>query len=95
MFIVSLTYIKPLEQIDAFIPQHVAFLDKYYDLGVFQLSGRKEPRTGGVIIASATSKAALEDILLEDPFQREGLATYEIIEVTPTKSAEPLAYLLS
>ncbi len=94
MFIVSLTYIKPLEQVDLFIEEHINFLNKQYELGHFQLSGRKEPRTGGVILATVNNRAVLDDLLKKDPFYREALARYDITEITPTKSSEALAHLI-
>lgn len=80
---------------DAYIPEHIAFLDKYYDLGHFIVSGRKEPRTGGIILAKAETREALERILSEDPFAKANLAEYEIIEFLPTKMAEAFAPLIS
>ena len=94
MFIVSISYKAPLQEIDRFIPAHVEFLDEQYRLGHFQLSGRKVPRTGGVILATVASRAALEQILARDPFHREKLADYEVMEIVPTKSSELLAFLL-
>ena len=94
MFIVSLTYLVPLEQVDAFIPEHVSYLNEQYAKGHFILSGRKEPRTGGVIISAIADRAELNDVLAEDPFHREGLASYEVTEIVPTKASEKLAFLL-
>lgn len=53
MFIVSLTYHASLEQIDAYLAEHVAFLKEQYAQGHFLASGRKVPRTGGIILARA------------------------------------------
>lgn len=94
MFIVSLTYIKPLEDVDRFIPAHVEYLDEQYRLGHFQLSGRKVPRTGGVILATVDDRSALDQILRQDPFHRENLASYEVTEIVPTKSSEALGFLV-
>ena len=94
MFIVSLTYLVPLEQVDAFIPEHVSYLNEQYAKGHFILSGRKEPRTGGVIISTISDRKKLNDVLAEDPFHREGLASYEVTEIVPTKASEKLAFLL-
>ena len=94
MFIVSLTYTSPIEVIEQFLAEHVEYLDKYYASGHFQLSGRKEPRTGGVIIATASTRAELEQILEQDPFHREGLASYDLTEMVPTKSSTALGFLL-
>jgi len=95
LFIVSITYTSPLEKIDTFISEHVDYLDNQYCKGHFLLSGRKEPRTGGVIIATVDNREALNKILAQDPFHKENLASYEIIEVVPTKSSHALEFLLN
>lgn len=94
MFIVSLTYIAELSEVDRFIDEHIAYLEKYYAAGNFILSGRKMPRTGGVILAKAKNKKALDIILQEDPFAKAKLARYDIIEFLPTKAAEEFATLM-
>ncbi|OIQ26521.1 YciI family protein [uncultured Vibrio sp.] len=94
MFIISLDYQVPLEQVDQFVPEHIDYLNKHYAEGHFILSGRKEPRTGGVILSTVSDRSELNDILALDPFYREGLATYEITEMVPSKSTESLKFLL-
>ncbi len=94
MFLVLLTYEKPLSVIDALLEEHVRFLETQYRQGLFLLSGRQEPRAGGVILARAESREALLAVLDQDPFRREGAARYEVIEFTPTKAAPELAGLL-
>lgn len=79
LFVVVLTYIRPLEEVDAAGPAHVAWLRQGYDRGVFLVSGRRVPRTGGVIIAKAASLPEVEALMREDPFQRMGLATAQIV----------------
>ena len=79
VYIVILTYIKPLEEIDAAIPAHVEWLKKRYAEGIFLASGIRNPRNGGVILAKCESLASLEERLREDPFQALKLATVEII----------------
>lgn len=86
LFIIILRYIVPLEKIDESRSAHVEFLDHYYAQGVFIASGPQVPRTGGVIISRCESRAALDLILESDPFAVNNLATYEIIEFTPTKA---------
>jgi len=68
--------------------EHVAFLNKYYKLNVFVASGRKVPRTGGVILALATSRAEVEEIIKEDPFYIHQLAEFKITEFM-TSQAHP------
>lgn len=95
MFVVLLTYTQPLEAVDALLPAHREFLQRMYADGVFLLSGRKEPRDGGVILATAESLPALEAALAQDPFQVHGVASYQIIRFTPTMAAPILTPLLA
>lgn len=85
MFVISLTYKMPIEAIEKYLPEHIAFLDKYYALNKFICSGRKNPRTGGVILANNMPKGDLDLIIDEDPFYKYEVADYEIIEFVPTK----------
>ncbi len=91
LFIVELTYRRPLSEVDAALPAHVAFLDQHYRSGNFLMSGRKEPRTGGVILVRAESLDALSAILAKDPFGKAGIAEYRVTEFLPTKVAAALA----
>ena len=95
MFVVLLHYSQPLEVIDGLLDAHRLFLDKNYARGVFLASGRRLPRTGGVILARAGSRDDLEAILAEDPFAKAGAASYEIIEFLPGKVAPGLEGLLA
>ncbi|EMP9723518.1 hypothetical protein RVY14_000805 [Enterobacter cloacae] len=91
VYIVILTYIRPLEEIDAAIPAHIEWLKKGYAEGIFLASGRRVPRNGGVILARSESLASLEERLREDPFQRLKLATADIIPFEPSMKTERLA----
>ena len=95
MFLLLSRYLKPTEEVDRFIPEHRAFLDRYYDSGLFIVSGPKEPRTGGVILTADAQREAVEAALAEDPFVREGISEYEIIEFSATKRAERFVKALS
>ncbi len=85
MFIVNLTYVKELSQVDNFISEHNAFLDKFYAENKFICSGRKIPRSGGIILANAKDRSELDEIIGQDPFFKNGIAKYEITEFSPTK----------
>jgi len=88
MFIVSLTYIKPLEEVEKHLEAHVEYLKKQYAANSFIASGRKVPRTGGVILSKLEDRGILEKILEEDPFKIHGIADYEIIEFIPTMTGK-------
>ena len=85
MYIVSLNYIKEVSEVEKHLEEHIKFLEKYYEIGKFICSGRKNPRTGGVILLNAESLSEVEKIILEDPFNINEIAEYEITEFFPTK----------
>lgn len=80
MFVVDLKYIAPLEKIDAAMKEHMVFLKKYYKSNNFIASGRKVPRTGGIILVLAKTLDEAESIIKEDPFVINKLAQYTITE---------------
>ncbi|KKD09882.1 YciI family protein [Streptomyces sp. WM6386] len=90
MFVLELTYTAPLDQVDAVLEAHVAWLDAQYERGVFLASGRKSPRDGGVILAVAEDRAGIEELAATDPFVTAGVCAYRITEFTATKTAPEL-----
>ena len=93
MFIVDLTYVQSLEIVDSHLEAHVAYLKEQYAAGVFLASGRKVPRTGGVILARCRSVEELQAVLDRDPFKQNGVARYTVTEFVPTMTAEGLETL--
>lgn len=91
MFVIVLTYIKPLEEVDKFIALHIEFLERQYRAGIFLASGARVPRTGGVILATCDDKTKLLEILKHDPFSLAQVAEYDCIEFTPSKMREGFA----
>lgn len=87
MFIISLTYRVSLEEVDRHLALHVSYLEEQYALGNFIASGRKVPRTGGIIFSKMDSLEKLQAVLEKDPFKIANLATYEIQEFTPTMTS--------
>lgn len=90
MFVIELIYKVELAQIDAHMRPHMAFLRKHYKAGTFLVSGRKIPRDGGVILAIAPDRAAIEAIVRQDPFVAGGLAEYRIIEFRASQRADDM-----
>ncbi len=88
MFIVLLQYIQPIAAIEKNLAEHREFLDKYYATGNFIASGPQVPRTGGVILVKGLTRQELDDVIQQDPFHREKVASYQIIEFSPTKFME-------
>ncbi|MFE9426732.1 YciI family protein [Kitasatospora sp. NPDC006697] len=94
MFVVTLRYTAPLETIDELLPAHVEWLERHYADGTLLASGRLVPRTGGVVLARAADRAALDAVLAGDPFGRAGAAEYEVAEFVPSKAAAGLEALI-
>jgi uncharacterized protein YciI len=84
MFVVIIKYISSVTEIDGYLEEHRAFLYTNYAAKRFIASGPQEPRTGGVILAHGMNRAELETILEKDPFKREGLAEYTVLEFRPS-----------
>jgi uncharacterized protein YciI len=84
VFVLLPTYIAPLDQVDALLTEHRAWLEEQYAAGRFLFAGRREPREGGFILAADGDRAELERIAGTDPFALGGVARYEVLEVRPT-----------
>jgi uncharacterized protein YciI len=89
MFILSLTYVKPTEEADRFMASHMDWVNAGYERGMFLASGRKNPRTGGVVLARG-DRAEIEAYVAADPFAIEGVAVYDITEMAVTRTASGL-----
>jgi len=90
MFIIELIYKVALTQIDAHMKAHVAFLKKYYASGHFLVSGRKIPRDGGIIVAVGRDRQEIEAIIEQDPFCKQGLADWRVIEFRASQRADDI-----
>jgi uncharacterized protein YciI len=93
MFITILTYKVAIEEVEKHLNAHVEYLKKQYEAGNFIASGRKVPRTGGVILSNMDSKEGLEKVLSQDPFNINDVADYEIIEFVPSMTSKELEFL--
>jgi uncharacterized protein YciI len=81
-FLLISRYTAPLERIQELLPAHREFLQERFASGLFVVSGRRVPWTGGVIVARGT-RAEVEAAVAADPFTREGVAETEIVEFEP------------
>ena len=93
MVVIELRYQKPLDQVEAFLEAHRNFLNTYYEQGVFLASGPKNPRDGGMIIALC-SKEQAQEMIAQDPFFKEGIAEYKVIEFHPVRAHLDLKKIL-
>jgi uncharacterized protein YciI len=90
MFVIELVYKADLKEIDAHMRAHMAWLNKHYAAGTFVVSGRKIPRDGGIILAVGKSRAEIEAIAKDDPFCKNGLAEFRVIEFRASQRADDI-----
>ncbi|HWY25581.1 MAG TPA: YciI family protein [Nevskia sp.] len=84
-YIVEITYRVPLTRIEETVPSHRAHLQTGYDRGLLLASGPQVPRSGGILIARAPTREALESFIAQDPYRMQDLADYRLIEFQPVK----------
>lgn len=85
MFLILISYKKPIAEIDKCLAAHRDFLEQGYQQDYFIASGPQNPRTGGVILSQLTDRKRLEKIIAQDPFILHDVADYEVIEFIPVK----------
>jgi uncharacterized protein YciI len=88
MFVLLLTYTRPLAEVDTHMRDHMRWLRDRYAEGRFIVSGRRIPRTGGVILARGDDREEIERIAGEDPFVKGGVATCEVIRFRASQSED-------
>ena len=94
MFIIQLTYLVPINEVDKYMNAHREFLDYYYKQGLLIASGPMKPRTGGIIIAASNDREYIESIFKKDPYFLAEIAEYHFIEFTPVKHRDELKELI-
>ena len=89
-FVVLIHYTAPVAAVDAIRPAHLDHVEEYARQGIFRAWARRDPPAGGVLVAAAPDRAALEAILAEDPYVRGGVARTEIVTFNPANVREVL-----
>lgn len=89
MFVILLKYLKPIEVVDAHLVEHREHLKRHYENGDLVCSGPQNPRMGGVIVSNHSSKDSVVKMMQADPFTLHGVASYEIVEFSPTRFQAP------
>lgn len=90
LFVIDIDYHRGMDPVDEHLVAHRAHLAECYAAGLFLASGRKEPRTGGIIIATGT-RPEVEEAVARDPFVVHDAARYVVTEFRPTMTGPELA----
>lgn len=73
---------------------HNEWIQRGFDDAVFLATGSIERGLGGVVLAHGTTRTELEERVQRDPFVAYGVVTPEILEVSPSRAAPALSFLL-
>jgi uncharacterized protein YciI len=87
MFAAVSDYLAPLGEVDRLRKAHHRWVEQLYRDGVILVSGRREPPSGGVIVASADGEEAMVALLESDPFVVGGVARYMVYAFSPADGA--------
>ena len=85
MIVTTLTYKKPLSEVQKYLNEHIVFLEKFYAKNIFLASGRRDNRISGVIIVLSKDLKEVKEIMALDPFYKHEIAHYSFIRFEPTK----------
>lgn len=90
LFVLDLVRTAGLELTEQHLNAHRDYLAQHYATGVFLASGRKESRTGGIILAQG-NRDEIEKIIASGPLRVNAAVEYRITEFIPTMTAPALA----
>jgi len=94
MILIELKFTVPLTEVDKYLRAHREFLDTHYAYGNFLVSGPKDPRTGGVIVALLDDLEKVKAIMKQDPYYLVGIAEYSYMKFQPTRFHPSIAHLM-
>ena len=94
MFVITVTYLKSLDEVDKYLVAHREHLKKGYAQNLLLASGPQIPRQGGIILTAGNDKNKILNFIENDPFKLNGVASYNIVEFDPVLSADGIANLL-
>ncbi|WDE11844.1 YciI family protein [Thalassomonas haliotis] len=94
MFLINMTFVKELSEVDLFTADHRDYMAKQYETGKMLFGGRKVPREGGIIVSKHDSLHDLMQVMENDPFIINKVATFDVVEFEPVMRAEQLQGLI-
>ena len=95
MFVVLLKFSANKANASQFMDGHNAWLRDGFEKGSFLLAGTIQPKLGGAIVAHNATLEQIQEIVKKDPFVSENVVAAEILEITPSKTAAQLSFLMA
>jgi uncharacterized protein YciI len=80
MYIILIQLRRSDEQVNYYKEAHIKYLQEQIEEGNFIASGNRTPNTGEVILSCIQDLEMLHSILNKDPFYKNRIGQYEIIE---------------
>jgi uncharacterized protein YciI len=91
MYIILIQLRRSDEQVNYYKEAHEIYLKEQAEEGNFIVSGNRTPNTGEVILSCLPDMESLYEVLQEDPFYKNRIGQYEIIEFDVKMKCEKLA----
>ncbi|MGW7102873.1 YciI family protein [Streptomyces sp. NPDC054838] len=95
MFVVTVTYTAPPDEVDRWRPAHGDWLNQLISRQLLLVAGRQVPLVGGVYLAPRMPAEELDRLLATDPYVLKGVAAHSVVEFTPLLVAAGLEDLKS
>ncbi|MFC4928494.1 YciI family protein [Delftia deserti] len=91
LYIVSVKYVRPLEEVQAHLEAHKQWLARHAAAGRILVAGPFEDKSGGLALASCSSRAELDAMIAEDSFVLHQLVLVSVQGFEPAIRAEAFA----
>jgi uncharacterized protein YciI len=92
MFVITLRFADKTKA-PPLMDGHNAWIKRGFDDGVFLLVGSLQPNAGGAILAHNASRSEIDVRVQDDPFVAQGVVSAEILDVTPGRTDDRLAFM--
>lgn len=93
MYIITLKFSENRHLAQDHMEAHKDWIKTGFKDQGFLLVGSIKPSMGGAIIAQGPTREAIEAFIEKDPFVAENIVTAEILEISPARTVDPLAFL--
>jgi uncharacterized protein YciI len=87
MYLMISKYSVPIEEVDKYRDDHLAFLDGLESRGLVATAGRQNPPEGGVVVLAVDSAERAFELMADDPYVKAGVAVYTATGFTPSRGA--------
>lgn len=78
LYLVTLTYVRPIEEVNAHLDTHRDWLIEHTQAGRILVAGPLEDRTGGIVLADCASRNELDGMLAQDSFHVHRLVEHDV-----------------